>query len=236
VAEIKGFFESGFYKSLFYSGGLPGIATNFIHRALERLPPPKGAFYPVTLEIGGGEGFHVEWVKPNYDKYILSDVQTRTLETAAQELQRQGRLEFRLLDAHRIELSDESVDRVILMCVLHHLDDPEKALNEARRVCRSGGLISIYLPCDPGLMYGVFRRLLLRKRVNELDLDYDLVSAREHRNHFPSLRILLEYVFRNDKISSRWFPLAALGFHFNFFVVFNVRKVSKNSMVKEPPG
>jgi SAM-dependent methyltransferase len=49
-------------------------------------------------------------------------------------------------DATAIPLEDASVDAVVMLDVLEHLDDPRAALEEARRVLRAGGAIVLSVP------------------------------------------------------------------------------------------
>jgi SAM-dependent methyltransferase len=42
-------------------------------------------------------------------------------------------------DAQRLPLADESADAVMLVSMLHHVEDPPAALAEARRILRPGG-------------------------------------------------------------------------------------------------
>jgi SAM-dependent methyltransferase len=51
-----------------------------------------------------------------------------------------------IADAYDIPLADGSVDTVLLTEVLEHLEDPEKALAECRRVLRSGGYVIATTP------------------------------------------------------------------------------------------
>jgi len=69
-------------------------------------------------------------------------------------------LEFRVDDAYRLDLPDDSVDVVHAHQVLQHLTDPVAALREWARVCRPGGLIAardadyaafVWYPADPVL-------------------------------------------------------------------------------------
>jgi SAM-dependent methyltransferase len=45
-------------------------------------------------------------------------------------------------DAAHLPIADVSVDAVVLLWMLYHLDDPRLALAEARRVLRPGGLVA----------------------------------------------------------------------------------------------
>ena len=49
-------------------------------------------------------------------------------------------------DAHRLPFADDSVDWVLLVGVLEHVDDPDRVLEEARRVLKPGGLGYVAVP------------------------------------------------------------------------------------------
>jgi SAM-dependent methyltransferase len=49
-------------------------------------------------------------------------------------------------DLHRMPLADGSVDAVVCTGVLEHVDDPDRAVNELRRVLKPGGRIYVSLP------------------------------------------------------------------------------------------
>lgn len=48
-------------------------------------------------------------------------------------------------DATRLPFADESFDAVMLVSMLHHIDDPARALAEAKRVLRPGGSLAVML-------------------------------------------------------------------------------------------
>lgn len=209
MPENNSEFYERVYQEMFYSGGAAGRATQKIHQLLES--SLKGSSFPQTLEIGGGEGLHVEHVKHHYDRYFLTDIELRPLTSVAQEAMVQGKLVHRQENAESLEFDDSVFDRVIFMCVLHHLREPEKALAEAKRVTRPGGVVSIYLPCDPGLLYRLIRGVAVGRRAASLGLDYQLVNAREHRNHFFGLWKMVKFIFKSDDIHVKRFPFAVFG-------------------------
>jgi SAM-dependent methyltransferase len=49
-------------------------------------------------------------------------------------------------DAHRLPFSDESFSDIVMLDVLHHLERPIEFLNEASRVLRPGGRLSMIEP------------------------------------------------------------------------------------------
>lgn len=53
----------------------------------------------------------------------------------------QGRVPRAVMDARQLALPPESVDRVLMVFMLFHLERPELGLREARRVLRAGGRV-----------------------------------------------------------------------------------------------
>lgn len=210
------------YKAMFYDKGKATLATKFLHRALEKFPNKSKKAFPTTLEIGGGEGLHFEYVKSHFEKYLLTDIRTSKLTPFAEKALSEGKLEFSIEDAERLTIEDSSVDRTIFACVLHHLNDPEKALNEARRVTKPGGLISIYLPCDPGLTYRLLRKFFTRKISRELGIDYELQNVRQHINHYYQIAKLINEVFKVDQIRKKNFPISFFAYDFNIFTILHI--------------
>jgi ubiquinone/menaquinone biosynthesis C-methylase UbiE len=135
-----------------------------------------------------------------------------------------GKLSHQIQDAHNLTFKDGTFDRVIFMCVLHHLYHPEKALTEAKRVVRPGGLVSIYLPCDPGLVYRIFRRIFTSKKAKSLGIDYELTNVREHINHYYQLNKLIEYVFSKDDVQKSSFPLKFTSYDFRLYSIYQITK------------
>jgi phosphatidylethanolamine/phosphatidyl-N-methylethanolamine N-methyltransferase len=142
----------------------------------------------------------------------------------------EGRLKFVIENAEKLTLNESSIDRAIYACVLHHLQNPELALRESRRVTNSGGMISIYLPCDPGLVYRIFRKTLTRKRARDLRIDYELMNVREHINHYYQLSKLIKEVFKDDSIRVRNFPFQFLSYDFNIFSIYHITVDKKHSV------
>jgi phosphatidylethanolamine/phosphatidyl-N-methylethanolamine N-methyltransferase len=217
-------FYDGTYKAMFYDKGKATLATKFLHKSLEKLPNRSKQAFPITLEIGGGEGLHYEYVQSKFQKYILTDIRSSELAPEAKQAMVEDRLEFSIENAEALSIADSFVDRTIFACVLHHLSDPEKALIESRRVTKPGGVISIYLPCDPGLVYRFLRKIFTHKVARDLNIDYELKNVREHINHYYQLEKLINEVFKNDVKKIKKFPVFFFSYDFNIFTILHITK------------
>jgi ubiquinone/menaquinone biosynthesis C-methylase UbiE len=100
------------------------------------LSPPPGRL----LDVGGADGVHASWLtEAGYDVEIV-DVVALHVDRA-----RARGFAAHVGDARSLAYDDDSFDAVLLLGPLYHLrnrDDRMKALHEARRVLRSGGLLA----------------------------------------------------------------------------------------------
>ena len=212
--------EDNFCNNLYgeiQSEGCCGLYVRISHRALEKKLPslPKDAS---ILEIGGNLGEHCKYVTHSYQKYIVSDY--RKIDDPFVY----PKIFFEQENVETLSYQDDLFDRVLMGCVLHHVDFPEKALRQIRRVVRGGGLVSITLPCDPGLLYRVGKKIgpyrVHKKNFPEHHPEY--FHYQQHRNHYPGLRSLVQEVFRDDHIIERQFPFPIKIWNLNLFSIFQI--------------
>jgi ubiquinone/menaquinone biosynthesis C-methylase UbiE len=97
-----------------------------------------------VLDVGGGTGVHALWLAEDGHDVELIDPVVRHVEAAARIDPTRGSLRARLGEARQLECADESFDVVLLLGPLYHLQerpDRVRALEEATRVLRPGGLL-----------------------------------------------------------------------------------------------
>ena len=201
-----------------------------MHRSLERGLTPDTVFRSV-LEVGGNVGEHLRYVQHQFDRYLLTDIQHTMPASMEHQLQQRG-IEFRIADVQKLPYADESFDRVLAMCLLHHIPDPEQALCEMRRTVRSGGQLDIFLPSDPGLLFRAARTLgpVRAAKARGLGEVKRLVDARDHRNHVGSLQRLSKHIFRKDHVSRATFPLPIGSWNLSLWQCFRVIKAPEESI------
>jgi ubiquinone/menaquinone biosynthesis C-methylase UbiE len=118
---------------------------------VERVSPQPGQ---TVLDVAAGPGdlgFKVA-ARVGADGTVLStDFSPRMVEVA-QRIGAQrglGNVEFRVLDAERMDLDDDSVDTVVCRWGYMLMADPAAALRETRRVLRDGGALGLAVWAAP---------------------------------------------------------------------------------------
>jgi SAM-dependent methyltransferase len=117
---------------------------------------------PLILEIGCSSGYMLHLARermPNA-QWIGSDFVRGPLEKLALELPQLPILHF---DLRECPLPDASVDAVLMLNVLEHIDDDRKAMRQVQRILRPGGVAVIEVPAGPEL-YDVYDELLMHHR------------------------------------------------------------------------
>lgn len=178
--------------------------------------------FPQVLEIGAGTGEHLGFVRHSFDKYVLSDLDAKTLEVAKRKLNDKfgSKLMFETQSGEGLSYADNSFDRLIATHVLEHIYQPHLALKEWARVVKHGGILSILIPTDPGIAWRLGRHLGPRKKAIAQGIAYDYVMAREHVNSCNNLIALLRHYFPDR--TEAWWPFPMPSIDFNLFFVCHV--------------
>lgn len=215
------------YSQQTYSGVAGGI-QRWMHRSIERGYSRETRFDAV-LEVGGNRGEHLSYVQHSFGSYILSDV--RPPLEGLLHLPTPPGVEFQVVDVQSMPFRDGEFDRVLNTCLLHHVPDPELALNEMRRVLRPGGTTDIFLSGDPGALFRLGRSLgpIRRANLQGLKRVKRLVDARDHRNHCGGLRRLIQHVFRHDHVEVRSYPFGLPGWNGSLWLTYRVTKSQQSA-------
>jgi SAM-dependent methyltransferase len=140
------------------------------------LPPPPARI----LDVGGGPGVYAARLAAAGYVVRLVDVHPLHVKQAGVH----GSFEAALGDARRLDDPDESADAVLLLGPLYHLTEREdriRALSEARRVARPGGLVAVaVIHRFASLLDGTRRGFLADPRFVEI-VERDLLEG-QHRN------------------------------------------------------
>ena len=111
---------------------------------LERYLPGPGSD---VIDVGGGPGRYALWLaERGYRVHLVDPVPLHVEQARSASSSQPGRAlaSAEIGDARELRFPDESADAVLLLGPLYHLperDDRIRALAEARRVCRPGGVV-----------------------------------------------------------------------------------------------
>ena len=199
--------------------GIVGKFASHYHKLMER--DFNGGSFAKILEVGAGKGQHIESVKCEYASYTQTDIR---------EIPHEGKSfshKIFSIQANAKNLSqfhNGQFNRTIATCLLAHLSDPEEALREWRRVtAKNGGILSIYVPCEPSLLLRIAQRLSTRRKTKKLGINYETMHYREHRNHYFFLSALILDIFINDKVKVLAFPGKLLPFDFKLYEIYQIQ-------------
>lgn len=202
------------------------LAGSFLqksHQLLEKTLPKMGTNNRV-LEVGAGSGHHLPYVKQDFQRYVMTDGSDAMLEIASEKFSGQlsaGTLKIEKQDATALTYPDVSFDRLIATHVLEHLPNPVNVLREWNRVVRPGGIISIVLPCDPGMLWRLGRYLGPRRNARKLGIAYDYLQAAEHINSIFNLVVFIRHHFEAE--SEFWYPTRIPTPDLNLFFICHIR-------------
>lgn len=224
--DLNEYYES--HYSAVVHQGLGGLVQSTFHRAVET-PFRSSDNFATVLEVGATNGEHLPFIRHDFSKYIMVDIRDReTAREAARKASSTARsVEFTVGDAQVLaDVVDRSVDRLVSMCLLHHINEPDQALRRWRAVVRPGGVISIFLPCDPGLLWRMGRRFTTFRQAGNRGIDaarMRYISALDHRNHVASLLWMAQGVFSRDHVRVHWFPLLKVpSWNANLFLTLQI--------------
>lgn len=126
------------------------IADSEVERTLFGLLPRGGI--ESLLDLGTGTGRMLAVMAPAAQRLVGIDLSREMLEVARANLERAGlrHWQVRQGDLYQLPLPSAAFDVAVMHQVLHYLEDPEDALEEAGRVLRPGGvlLIADFAPHD----------------------------------------------------------------------------------------
>ncbi|WP_026922522.1 class I SAM-dependent methyltransferase [Glycomyces arizonensis] len=136
--EIEAYYERGGERDRLTRKARGRLEFTRMQDLLRRVLPGPGLD---VLDVGGATGVHSAWLAADGHKVTLVDPVASQVAVAA-EL---PGVEAVVGDARDLPCEDESRDAVLLMGPLYHLTDREqrvRALREARRVARPGGVVA----------------------------------------------------------------------------------------------
>jgi len=209
------------YNDHAYSG-LMGFFMNHCHEQLEKFDFPKNI--SKVLEVGAGNAPHYKFIKHNYDEYHIVETSDVILENYKDNSKVIGTK----YDGETLPYENNFFDRIIISHCLEHINYPEKFLFETMKKIKVGGILSISLPTDPGVLFRIGRLYLklfsIKKKYKITPTEFDYMNATEHVNSIFGLSAIIKYNYA-DCLSEYYLPFKVKFFDLNLF--YNVHIIKK---------
>ena len=131
---------------------------NAVDQLRRHLPRPDA----VVLEVGCSSGYLLRDMREALpDAFLIgADYVRGPLEVLADSMRTVPILNF---DLQRCPLPDASIDAVVLLNVLEHIEDDVSAVGHLLRILKPGGIAFVEIPAGPGL-FDVYDKLLMHFR------------------------------------------------------------------------
>ena len=208
------------YKNHAYKG-LMGFFMDYCHKQLEKINFPNKI--SKVLEIGAGDTPHYKYIKHSYDEYHIVE----TSEYALNYHKNNPKFIVRQYDGVNLPYSDNYFDRIIISHCLEHIHFPEKFLIETMKKLNKGGVLSISLPTDPGLLFRLGRLYLkifsIKKNYKISKEEFDYMNATEHVNSIFGLISIIKYNYKNS-IREFYLPFKIKSADLNLFYNVHIYK------------
>lgn len=221
LSHLQNEFYEKKYEELMGTGLISRIWA-IIHKKMEK--PFRNQKYSKILEIGSGNGEHFKYVNCEFENYYATDIRITRLKKA---FANSSNVTVLKADAESLPFPDEEFDRIIVTCVLAHLKDPIKSIEEIFRVLKPKGVATIYLPCEPGILLRTSRALSTRLKARRIGVNHIVyLHFIEHRNYFSSIDYFLKFhsMSKNLTLKSRFHPFRFLSWNFNLYKIYNITK------------
>lgn len=209
---LDSFYEEEY--SLIYNTGGVGFASSAVHKSLEK-PFRSTDYFENVLELGAGLGQHRSFVRHSFREYVETDIRIKNLPSHGTPDIVQMQLDAQDLSP----LQGRQFDRIIATCLLAHLPDPEKALASWANSLAPRGVLSLYIPSDPGVFLRLLQSVTVARKARRIGVDYWFVHHTEHRFHFEYLRQIVKSVLGSNAVSLRSYPIRGMSWQMSLWFV-----------------
>lgn len=188
----KEYYESAQYRESSLTGNGENLIARIMHELIER-QHQESSFFKAVLEVGADQGQHLKYVKHDFHSYTTIDLHLPMKKSS------DSRVTHLEGDVHKLPFTDNVFDRVVVTCLLHHLQDPNKALGELIRVVKNNGVISVLIPRDPSMIYSLVRNSMVLCKFRSLTL-LRKSKQRHKQEHLWNYKDLIHILKSRDSI------------------------------------
>ena len=181
-----------------------------------------------VLEIGAGSSPHFNYISHKFGKYIFLENSKFAIRYLKKKFKKNKNLYYKAYNGKKIPFKSNYFDRIIISHVLEHIPEPELFLKDMMQKLKKGGILSISLPCDPGVLWRLGRFFLkiftVKKKLNLSNIEYDYLIASEHINSIFNLKSIIKYKYSKNIIKESYLPTRIKIADLNLFYNVTLKK------------
>jgi ubiquinone/menaquinone biosynthesis C-methylase UbiE len=214
--DLLNFWYENHYQDFTYNK-YTSIFQKYFHTKLEdkKIVPIQNC---LTLEIAANTGEHLTFVDDKSNYYMLD--RNLNISKNIQSI----RSNYIFGDGDFLPFKDNTFDRIVITCLLHHVPYPDRILKEARRILKSNGYLSLFLPSDPGFLFRFIKKIgrIHLNRSNIMKMK-KIVDAYDHIGNVWSLSNIITHIYSQDQIRVKRYPFNFKSYDLNLFSVYQIQ-------------
>jgi 2-polyprenyl-3-methyl-5-hydroxy-6-metoxy-1,4-benzoquinol methylase len=138
--EAEGDPETLFQRQIYAKGGISRWYWDYRDSCILKNIPGREGF---IIDLGCGEGITTEKVIREQKNCVGYDIIPENIRIC-----REHNIPVILGDISKLAIKSDSIDTILLIEVIEHLEKPEQIVNEIHRVLKNGGRVIIVYPND----------------------------------------------------------------------------------------
>jgi ubiquinone/menaquinone biosynthesis C-methylase UbiE len=165
-----------------------------------------------TLEIGAGIGNHLYYEKLLNQNYYCIEIRNNMIQEIKKKFPQVKCIKGDI--QKKTNFSNNYFDKIHAIHVLEHLSNLPKCIDEIYRLIKPEGIFQIVIPCDPGFLYSIARKISAERIFKKkFKMDYKWFIEREHINTPKEILSLIKNKFKI--IDKKYFPFLIPSINFN---------------------
>lgn len=203
--------------------GLAKILYYFNHKILDIGVEKKYNKY--LIEIGGGAKPHLNYMdaKSIKEYTIVDDIKYKK---GILELSKEyKKISFKFINYKKLNLPKKKYTRLIASHSFEHFKEFEKNFLKLLPSLKINSILSIALPCDPGITWRLLQYLYYFKQKKTYGWknfkEKDLSHSRDHITPVQNIQKVIDYYFRKKK--NYFFPFILSSINLNIFLIIQTK-------------
>jgi len=196
--------------------GIDRLIRENIHKNIEK-QISKDFKAKKVLELGALFGNHKNFISHNFDEYYETDLLIK--KDSIENLKNYNLIRMPIDAEDLSKFKSNYFDRLIATCLIVHLNFPEKALKEWKRVVKKDGYLTIWVQLEPSLLLRMYQ-YLVSKRKNK---NFDEIHYLEHLHYYQRIDYLIQKEFEHNSIKKIYYPFRFLSWNLNTTAIYTIK-------------